>query len=336
MIKLIYYAKKLVGLNSHYDDMAMMHQSWSVNSGVIGSISEKIANLFPSFIGVGGGSAGTFGAAMVGVIVTAKVSAVSIALFVVAEASMSTAETIENRGNQARAVIADTVAHPINLDKALNPAYHGKRDQLDNSLLLTSQYNTKRYGENYNITPYAGYGQHTTKKKMANGEDGILIVPEQYEREDTLIQGRSSYEELAQAFKDEEERKKFLRSVGKNYNDDASDASVGKVLSNIPLISDSGSHGIEVKETVSEVIQILHDGTVIKREYTTVIKQQAFGETSYLYLISLFNGGNLGPTTYVNIISEKDGKRILVNPRSPFLDKVTGYSRPIINAGGSR
>jgi hypothetical protein len=326
-MSVIYFFKKLVGLNTHYDDVAMMHIAWTGKHGVFLSVVfyfgrqlAKISTFLGGFIEVykiwitGSSLLGKMvGKASQFVLQTFTVTVtwfaahtavpVVVAKYVVllgvglsvAVASMNAAAVIEVRGDQVRAVITDHLAHPVNFDLALNPAYHGKRDQLgQGQLLLTVDYLIDEQGEDYQSTPFVGfapyYGPHTQSNLVVN----------------------TAYQDQIQQFIDEQNRKDFQDSL-RTLGDSQTERRLAlELLPELPINSTTGVHGLEVDEIHSRVIQVLHDGTVIRENYTTTVKLDALERTTFFYLVALYHGGLQGPKSFVNSITEVNGRRFII------------------------
>lgn len=228
-----------------------------------------------------------------------------------AATSIHVAQTGSQRINQVRAVVTDTLRHPIDLNLALNPAFHGNRDELDKREELVKRYKTAKGVEDlptyFTIVGLTGSDQKS-KKKSGTTDDGRFA----YSRKEWLesIENSTDEEERAHQFLIREETERFNAAVGGT-------TSQGVRVAVNPVITDPGSHGLQftvnvlkTRNVVTATITDAHSNVIEilgEEEYTESFKVEAFREAGIRYIVSIIRGDtNVGPATYVNSMSDTD------------------------------
>lgn len=370
--KVVYVVKKIVGLNTLDDDMRIMHQQWTQQGGgLVGKLLKAVSNLMNSLqsalqslgstltggasIPATGATAGLANALLPKTFVTItatlgplgmtmlKASGIMAVFAAGSQIAISTAVVVAERSDQARAVITDSLRNPINIDKALNPAYHGKRDQLESAgpEAMTAAYLAAKYGPDYKQKPFLGYGSDTLpgqRYTLPSNLDALDLERRRKFLADQALRERQA----ANDFQLQRDRRLFEAEIGNFFADN--------VFISTPLSSESGPHGVEfskvhIREVDTLVTTITSDtthGSVIQyintvngrgtEAYTETIKQSIFGDTTVRYIISIFNGTtNVGPKTYVNTISDDGRTRIVIRAAEQYIEKVTGAKGPHIS-----
>ncbi|MGE4159403.1 MAG: hypothetical protein AB7F75_09960 [Planctomycetota bacterium] len=367
--KIVYVVKKVAGLNTLDDDMRNMHQQWTQQGGgLLGKVIKAISNMMDSLqsalqslgstltgtasIPATGVTAGLGNALLPKTFATLtatlgplgmtmlKASGIMAVFVAGSQVAISTAVVVVDRTNQARAVITDTLRNPLNIDKALNPAYHGKRDELASvgSQAMTASYLAAKYGSDYKQKPFIGYGSDTLPEQRYTLPSDLDALELDRRRQFLLDQALRD-RQAANDYQMQRDRRLFEKDIGQFF--------VGSIIVQTPLISESGPHGVEFAETryreidtlVTTITSDVAHLTVIEyvntingkgtEAYTENIKEIIYGDTTVRYIFSIFDGTtNVGPKTYVNTISDDNRTRVVLRAADQYIEKITGARGP--------